>query len=391
MRHGDWLLAIGLAALAAGVGVLTYLQIGIEFRVEWVLAAALMLLCALQIAGIVSRRISFSKFRKQLAALDAAQRQGMDRSGRLVERIDELESRPAQAARSDTQSLVEEVKALRATLKGLAEKQSARSHSEMHTHPAAAPAERVHAHPEQRVERSGRVYSPEQLDLYLEPIIDAAANSTAHYRASLSLRSGEGRRIAPADLQAEADSDGSRPMLDQFAYERCAAVAPKIVSRRPSALIFVPLGAATYQDSRELRTLEALHDASRGVANSIVFELSDRDLSGLDSVGVAGLAQLARRGCTLALAFSRPMSVDLPALRELNVRFMICPVRLVPTLSQVLVAAGKSGFRLIVSEVEQPADVDLAQRTAVYASGPHFAPPRLVKGDLAGAARARAA
>ena len=60
MRHGDWLLAMGLAALAAGVGALTYLQIGIEFRVEWVLAAALMLLCALQIAAIVNRRNSFS-------------------------------------------------------------------------------------------------------------------------------------------------------------------------------------------------------------------------------------------------------------------------------------------------------------------------------------------
>jgi EAL domain-containing protein (putative c-di-GMP-specific phosphodiesterase class I) len=380
MRHGDWLLAIGLAALAAGVGTLTYLQIGIEFRVEWVLAAALMLLCALQIAAIVSRRISFSHIRKELAELDVAHRQDIDRRGNLIQRIEELESHPGQAGRTDTQSLVEEVKALRATLKGLAEKQGARAQTESRPHAA------------QPVERSGGVYLPEQLDLYLEPIIDTAANSTAHYRANLVFRSGEGRRVAAADLQAEADSNGSRPMLDQFAYERCTAVVPKIVSRRPSALIFVPLGAATYQDARALRALEALHDANRGTANSIVFELSDRDLSGLDGAGIAGLAQLARRGCTLALAFNRPMSVDLPALRELNVRFMICPVRLVPTVSQVLVAAGKSGFRLIVSEVEQPADVELAQRTAVYASGSHFAPPRLVKADLAGASqRARAA
>jgi hypothetical protein len=386
MRHGDWLLAFGLAALAAGVGALTYLQIGLEFRVEWVFAAALMLLCALQIAGIVSRRISFSRVHKRLAELDAAQRQDVDRRGKLMERIEELESRPGQAGRTDTQSLVEEVKALRATLKGLAEKQGARPHPESRLH------SEPRAHVAEPVERSARVYAPEQLDLYLEPIIDAAANATSHYRASLALRSGEGRRVAPADLQAEADRNGSRPMLDQIAYERCAAVVPKIVSRRPSALIFMPLGAASYQDVRELRALEALHDAYSGIANSIVFELSDRDLSGLDGAGVAGLAQLARRGCTLALAFNRPMSVDLPALRELNVRFMICPVRLVPTLSQVLVAAGKSGFRLIVSEVEQPADVDLAQRTAVYASGRHFAPPRLVKADVAGSSqRARAA
>jgi EAL domain-containing protein (putative c-di-GMP-specific phosphodiesterase class I) len=386
MRHGDWLLAIGLAALAAGVGALTYLQIGIEFRVEWVLAAALMLLCTLQIAAIVSRRISFSHFRKQLADLDLAHRHDTDRRSKLIARIEELESRPALEPRSDTQSLVEEVKALRTTLKGLAERQGARAQTESRAHPELRP------HVAEPVERSRHVYSPDQLDLYLEPVIDAAANATAHYRASLALRSGDGRRIAPADLQAEADSNGSRPMLDQLAYERCAMVVPKIVSRRPSALIFMPLGAATYQDARELRELEALHDANRGIANSIVFELSDRDLSGLDGAGVSGLAQLARRGCTLALAFNRPMSVDLPALRELNVRFMICPVRLVPTLSQVLVAAGKSGFRLIVSDVEQPADVDLAQRTAVYASGPHFAPPRLVKADLAASSqRARAA
>ena len=104
------------------------------------------------------------------------------------------------------------------------------------------------------------------------------------------------------------------------------------------------------------------------------------------------LAQLARRGCTLALSFTRPMSADLPALRELNVRFLICPAPLLSSFSQVLTAAAKSGFLIVVSDVAEARDLEQAQRIGVFASGRHFAPPRLVRSDLAtDKQRARAA
>jgi len=216
--------------------------------------------------------------------------------------------------------------------------------------------------------------------------------TTSHYRASVELRAGDGRRVPAESLAAEAEQTGMRPALDRFALERCLRVASRMVQRRPNTRIFIPLGLSSYADPRELQSLEALQDSDRAMANSPVFELSDKDLSKLDAAGMEGLAQLARRGCTLALTFSRPMSADLPALRELNVRFLICPAPLLSSFAQVLTAAAKSGFLIAVSDVADARDLEQAQRIGVFASGRHFAPPRLVRSDLAtDKQRARAA
>jgi EAL domain-containing protein (putative c-di-GMP-specific phosphodiesterase class I) len=86
------------------------------------------------------------------------------------------------------------------------------------------------------------------------------------------------------------------------------------------------------------------------------------------------------------------MSADLPALRELNVRFLICPARLIPAFSQVVTAAAKTGFLIIASDVEQAQDLEQARSIGVFGSGRLFAPPRLVKADLSSEKRsARAA
>lgn len=358
-----------LAAVAAGIGVAALALLGFGFRFEWLVAAGLIVLSVGQISAIFGSRREFESIKDRLFQVQAAGRQENERRARLAQRLEALESQPP-PPRGETQSLADEVKALRSTLKGISDKQARRAAREP-VFGAAAPAAR---------EAGG--FSTDKLDLYLEPIVEMEGKTTSHYRASVELRSGDGRRVPAQSLVAEAEQSGMRPALDRFALERCLRVATRLVQRRPNTRIFIPLGLTTYADPRELQSLEALQDADRSMANSLVFELSDRDLSKLDAAGMEGLAALARRGCTLALTFSRPMSADLPALRELNVRFLICPAPLLPAFTQVLTAAAKSGFLIVVSDVGEVRDLEQAQRIGVFASGAHFAPPRLVRADL---------
>jgi len=379
MRQRDWLMTSVLAAVAVGIGLAAPAFLGFAFRFEWLIAAGLIILCVSQISAIFASRRDFATIREHLVQVQAAGRQENERRARLAQRLEALETRPP-PPRAETQSLADEVKALRSTLKGISEKQARRASREP-TFAAAAPAER----------RAGG-FSTDKLDLYLEPIVEMEGKTTSHYRASVELRSGDGRRVQAEALAAEAEQTGMRPALDRFALERCLRVATRIVQRRPNTRIFIPIGLATYADPQELQSFEALQDADRSMANSLVFELSDKDLSRLDAAGMEGLAALARRGCTLALSFNRPMSADLPALRELNVRFLMCPARLLSSFAQVLTAAAKSGFLILVSDVEEARDLAEAERIGVFASGRHFAPPRLVRSDLsADKQRARAA
>ena len=384
MRHGDWLLTSVLAALAVGITLVTLSFIGFAFRVEWFLAGGLIVLSIVQIATIIERRQKFADIQERLAQVQAIGRKENERRSNFSERLEALESRsPPPLPRSETQSLADEVKALRSTFKGLSDR-SARRAAHEPRFSSTSPASASPASPGD--------FSTDKLDLYLEPIVNLDGNSTTHYRASVELRAGDGRRVAAASLMAEADSSGMRPALDRFAFERCARVGNRILGKRPNTQIFIPLGLATYGNPDELHSLESLQDVDRSIATALVMELSDKDLSGLDATGMEGLAQLARRGCTLALSFTRPMSADLPALRELNVRYLICPARLLSSFSQVLTAAARSGFLIIVSDVDQTQDVEQARCVAVFGSGKQFAPPRLVRADLASdKQRARAA
>ena len=359
-----------LAAVAAGIGVAALALLGFGFRFEWLVAAGLIILSLSQISAIFGSRREFENIKDRVFQVQAAGRQENERRARLAQRLEALETQPP-PPRGETQSLADEVKALRSTLKGISERQARRSARERSFTAASAPSP-----------REAGAFSTDKLDLYLEPIVEMEGKTTSHYRASVELRAGDGRRVPAESLAAEAEQGGMRPALDRFALERCLRVATRLVQRRPNTRIFIPLGLGTYADPRELQSFEALQDADRSMANSLVFELSDKDLSKLDASGMEGLAQLARRGCTLALNFSRPMSADLPALRELNVRFLICPAPLLPAFTQVLTAAAKSGFLIVVSEVAQARDLEQAQRIGVFASGAHFAPPRLVRADL---------
>jgi hypothetical protein len=211
MRHGDWLLTGALAALAAGVALAALALMGFAFRVEWLLAAGLIILSVAQIANIISRRREFSGIRENLAQMQAAGRQDSERRAKLAQRLEELESRPP-PPRGETQSLADEVKALRSTLRGISEKQARRATREPRfaSAPATAPTDG---------------FSPDKLDLYLEPIVNLDGNATAHYHASVELRAGDGRRVSAASLMSEAESSGMRPALDRFAYLPMSAVS----------------------------------------------------------------------------------------------------------------------------------------------------------------------
>ena len=78
----------------------------------------------------------------------------------------------------------------------------------------------------------------------------------------------------------------------------------------------------TYGIPNELQSLEALLDAERSMANSLVFELSDRDLSKLDD-----RARRAVLGRELAMVIANPRG-----------RMGSCPTRRWTT--RVFIAAG---------------------------------------------------
>ena len=166
-----------LAALAAGAGLASLALLGFGFRFEWLVAAGLIVLSVSQISAIFGSRREFADIKDRLVQVQAAGRQEHDRRSRLAQRLEALETQPP-PPRGETQSLADEVKSLRSTLKGISERQARRAGREP-AFTSAAPAAR---------EAGG--FSTDKLDLYLEPIVEMEGKTTSHYRASVELRSG---------------------------------------------------------------------------------------------------------------------------------------------------------------------------------------------------------
>ena len=247
MRHGDWLLTSVLAALAVGISLVTLGFLGFAFRLEWFLAGGPDCPQPRQIAAIIGAGSEFADIQERLAQVQAIGRKENERRSQFFRAPRSFGSRsPPPLPRSETQSLADEVKSLRSTLKGLSDR-SARRAAHEPRFSSTSPASASPASPGD--------FSTDKLDLYLEPIVNLDGNSTTHYRASVELRAGDGRRVAAASLMAEAEPSGMRPALDRFAFERCARVGNRILGKRPNTQIFIPLGLATYGDPDELHSL----------------------------------------------------------------------------------------------------------------------------------------
>jgi EAL domain-containing protein (putative c-di-GMP-specific phosphodiesterase class I) len=156
--------------------------------------------------------------------------------------------------------------------------------------------------------------------------------------------------------------------------------------------IFVPIGRQTLGSQEEAGRFLSLLQRDGDAAKGMVFEFAQQDVGKLDAAGIENLARLARTGATLALREVYLGGLDLPALRQLGVRFLSFPPHAVDAGSGPSAAwtefakeARALQMQVIVGEVKTPQQATAVSRVARYGHGPFFAPPRKVRAD-AGAA-----
>ena len=165
----------------------------------------------------------------------------------------------------------------------------------------------------------------DQLDLYLQPVVELSIGNTAHYRASLSLSNARGETVEHAELVTQADRGGMRPALDAHLVRLCAGVLRRLQLRNPGQRIFVPIGKVTLAAHAEADDILSLLLSDPDLTSGLVFEFGQQDLGSLTAAGVETLARLGRVGATLALRDVYLGGLDLVALRQLGVRFLDFP------------------------------------------------------------------
>jgi EAL domain-containing protein (putative c-di-GMP-specific phosphodiesterase class I) len=232
----------------------------------------------------------------------------------------------------------------------------------------------------------------EQLDFYLEPVVDLSSGRTAHYRASVMLRMADGMSFGMESVQAGADRAGVRPLLETLTLARALPALRRLKERGRGAMIFMPASAGSFASEDYLARVEEILEAGDGIAETVVLEMSEAALAELSSEGMQGVTRLADRGIHFCLSGARSQGPDPATLASIGFRFVMVETHLLcrsdyDAFAQACVYAG---LEIIAAHVGMRDALGQLRSQTSLGFGALFAPPRLVR-DLRESENAAAA
>jgi EAL domain-containing protein (putative c-di-GMP-specific phosphodiesterase class I) len=232
----------------------------------------------------------------------------------------------------------------------------------------------------------------EQLDFYLEPVIDLSSGRTAHYRASVMLRMPDGTRFGMESVQAGADRAGVRPLLESLTLARALPALRRLKDRGRSAMIFTPASADSFASEEFLARVEDVLQAGDGIAEGVVLELTETALAELSSEGMQGLTRLSDSGVKFCLSQASSHGPDPATLANIGFRFVMVEAQLLARrdYDEFAQACGYAGIEIIAASVDARESLALLRGHTTMGFGALFAPPRLVR-DLRESENAAAA
>lgn len=232
----------------------------------------------------------------------------------------------------------------------------------------------------------------EQLDFYLEPVVDLSSGRTAHYRASVMLRMGDGMSFGMESVQAGADRAGVRPLLETLTLARALPALRRLKERGRNAMIFTPASADSFASEDYLTRVEEILEAGDGIADAVVLEMSAAALAALSPEGMQGVTRLADRGVHFCLSGARSQGPDPATLASIGFRFVMVDAYLLARsdYEDFAQACVYAGIEIIAAEVDERDVLGQLRGHTSLGFGAVFAPPRLVR-DLRESENAAAA
>lgn len=389
-------LQIGLAILLAVLSVMAIVTciyaVLFNGRLDVALVAGVILLGLAQLLSLFTRagdkRDDFTSIKDLMTANNSL---GQEQS-LLRRRMDRMEAAMASGHTAAAEQLDAQMRALEHSVSALTRPHEASPHAPgLHeTSPYVSSAPEM-AEAALRAEPTfDNAAGPRETDLFLEPIVRLSENRTAYYRATLSVRQGDGERLPLSRIAREAERDGYLSELDLSVFERAAPVIRRLQAKGRDIAVFCPVNASSFADDGFMQSLLALLDANADVANAMVIEITQTTLSQLSDRGQEGLAHLAQLGATFALSNVRGDVPDLVTLRELGFAFIAADVRLLVALKNesqlsqdtLFDQAARSQLELVAADVVKQSELAWIEDVVPLAYGAHFSPPRLVRHDI---------
>ena len=253
----------------------------------------------------------------------------------------------------------------------------------------AAPA------PSHKGERKKKIKLDEKsLNMHLQPIIELPSRRPAYLDAFMRLNSADGEFVDQSEFRKLADAAGLMPAIDKKIVFSAVRMVRKLNLLKKKAGVFCPISPTSLGDAHNFREIFSFLQANASLRSSLVIEITQRELSGLNQEQHNRLSNLSDMDVGLSLSNVQDLNLDAEHLARCGFKFVKVPTSILlhaglqdankgiepANLAEVLEV---EGIKLIATEVERDRDaVNLIDMELGLAQGLLFAPPRPVKAEL---------
>ena len=230
-----------------------------------------------------------------------------------------------------------------------------------------------------------------RIDLYMQPILTLPQRKVRYYEAMTRLRMPDGTLILPADFLVIAETAGLMPKIDNLMLFRCVQVLRRLLMKNREIGLFCNIAPSTLNDPEFFPQFSQFMEANRALAPSLMLELPQDAWRSLGPIEQESLSALAERGFRFSMDQVNDLRMEPRELAERSIRFVKIQAALLlnkaaaPTdihagdLSDLL---GRFGVSLIAERIETEAVVvDLLDYDVRFGQGFLFSPPRPVRAE----------
>ena len=235
--------------------------------------------------------------------------------------------------------------------------------------------------------------SNDGLSLHLQPVVELPTRQPVHYEAFMRLQMKNGDFLDAGQFMKVAEKGGMMPAIDKKVVFSAVRMLRTLAVLKKRAGLFCNLSSATLANARTFKDFENLMQANTSLADSLVFEITQRNFRHLKAREKERLGKLVDLGFDLSMDQVLDLRIDPDELYNFGFRHLKIPtgILLHASLDDMAPAApsemastlSNSGIALIATETEKESDVmSLIDFGVQHAQGILFAPPRPVKADL---------
>ena len=408
LRLGAIFIAVCMVLIAASLGAVLYLAVGLDAGMSAVAASAA--LAAMILYNAISGRLrDRSHLGDRIAGLSRGTADLASQVGDMARRLAALESKTGIPATVTRDRLPAEIGELGGLVRQLAEMVALHEAAlqeqgllpvaalpKIETMPAPAsepaPAGMRGLPQVDAAALIAKAIEDNRVDLYLQPIVTLPQRKVRYYEAVARLRMEDGEVVPAEEFIAAAERAGLLPRLDNMMLSRCVQVTRRLQLKNRDVGVICNVGGLTLSDAGEFKVLLDFMEANRALAPALTLEFKQDAYRNFGSIERERLAAVIDLGYRLSMDHVADLRMEPKDLAERCFRFLKIPATLLLDKATVngsdihpedfanLLA--RSGVYLVAERVESEATVaDLLDYDVRLGQGTLFSAPRPVRAE----------